>query len=192
MKAEEPAPVVAADLPDNHMLLAAHDGANDEVLCPDCHTWLRVTYAGRLPRRPGYTWTPGPCPRSGAAFVRPANLPAPLRVRLTRGTDRWVVRTETGRRLGWLSKQDGWWRARVDPEAFRGDRPDDHGEVLDQVPARLTREYQPARHEPVGGGSTRAEATRALVRWCRQHRSPAFDFGRHPDVVVWAERRRRR
>lgn len=196
MTTEAPAPVMATDLPDDYLNLQAHEGGIDEILCPGpCNAgWLRITKAGRVPVHRLYSYRPadGDCPRSGAEFIRPADLPAPLELQVRRDAkiDRWTVSTPGGRRLGWLTHHNNWWAARVSPTAFTGDSPDDQGDLLDKVPWRLTKQFGPCQHEPVGGGSTRAEALRELVTWCDQNGSPAFGHGRHPDVDRWEDRRR--
>lgn len=195
-----PEPVVAAELPQEYSLLQAHEGGIDEILCPGpCNAgWLRITNAGRVPvhRLSSYDPKQGSCPRSGAEFIRPADLPARLDLKVTRDAklDRWNVHTSTGRMLGWLAKshrEPGWWEARVSPMAFLGDSPEDHGNVLDTVPWHYTNQVGPFQHEPVGGDSTRAGAVRKLVKWCDEHGSPAFGHGRHPRVARWEDRRDR-
>jgi hypothetical protein len=105
-----------------------------------------------------------------------------------------VVRADNGRYLGWLRRPaaiySSWvrWEVRVHEEAFRGDGPDNTGELLDKVPDWLLRGHYCDDTTVVGGGRTRDEAAFELLLWLDDKHAPAVGYGQHPEVCRWADR----
>jgi hypothetical protein len=100
-------------------------------------------------------------------------------------------RTDNGRDLGWVFKgADGNWRGYIAEGAFRGEGPDDRGDILDRVPAWLfCGRGDGITQEPVSLGYTRDEAAQGVLHRLDYDRAPALGHGRHDAVTPWAERR---
>jgi hypothetical protein len=109
----------------------------------------------------------------------------------------FVVRADNGRELGWLCKQDdgehkGLWSIRVCVSAFRGDGPDDDGNVMDRVPHHLyngTADGSSSAHA-IGYARDRTEAAAEIVARLVQRRAPAVGYGPRYDVTVYHSRPR--
>lgn len=107
------------------------------------------------------------------------------------GASRWNLVTPQGRIVGWVTRnEDGkTWDVRCASAAFRGSGPDDEGHVLDKVPARLTYETEPFRHDAIAvKNSTLEDAAFELAMHLAQHKAPAIGYGPHYEVKKWSDR----
>lgn len=105
----------------------------------------------------------------------------------------WVVRrADNGRELGWMyrSTDEKTWTSYVSDEAFRGSGKDDKGDILDRVPAYLSRRLgESFRHDPVAVGcTTRVCAAAEILDWLDREHAPAMGYGPHYMVAPWESR----
>ncbi|WP_431728531.1 hypothetical protein [Verrucosispora sp. TAA-831] len=102
-----------------------------------------------------------------------------------------IVRADNGRLLGWTDKvtsgeHGGRWSAHVTSNAFRGDGPDNEGELLDTVQYRLYNgdPNNSLVSNPIDYGDRRMDAAEAIVQHLVEMHAPAVGYPRHYGVTV--------
>lgn len=99
----------------------------------------------------------------------------------------WIVRrADNNRPLGWLTRDETGWEARLDSSAFRGTGKDDLGDVLDDVPGWLHNgEANGLVSRSIGTFPNREEAAWEICWRLIRNEAPAMGFGPHYAVKTW-------
>lgn len=100
-----------------------------------------------------------------------------------------LVEARTGRLLGWIVRDlddPKLWVYRICSSAFRGDGPDDRGDIMDKVPAYLYHgSYtNDGTSRALGASRSRWGAAHGIVWNLVQYHAPAVGFGRHGEVEM--------
>ncbi|WBB94132.1 hypothetical protein [Verrucosispora sp. WMMC514] len=106
-----------------------------------------------------------------------------------------IVRADNGRLLGWTAKVSagehaGRWSAHVASGAFRGDGPDNDGDILDEVHHYLHNGVPNNSFvsNPIDYHERRADAAHTVVAHVVYKQAPAVGYPRHPQVRPYRTR----
>lgn len=105
-----------------------------------------------------------------------------------------AVRADNGRLLGWMVRASageyaGQWSAHIASGAFRGDGPDDEGDVMDQVDKYLHNGGSDSlSSRAIEYCENRERAADAIVSQLVREHAPAVGYPQHPGVKPYRTR----